>query len=180
MSDPEVASDDRVADFRAIVKRADAGDQAALPIVKQMFTDLPALWDAYGNLATRAENAMIGLIAGKSVLTREAVRKKVASIRGDLAGSEASPLERLLVERVGACWLQAYQADLAYARGLIESSPAEVEHLQRRQDRAGRQYLRALGTLATVRRLVPVPMQVNIAERQVNIAGQTISVERSD
>jgi hypothetical protein len=47
----------------------------------------------------------------------------------------------------------------------------EVEFYHRRQDRAARQYLKAMRSLAEVRRLLVPSLQVNIADRQVNIAG---------
>lgn len=163
---------DPLVEFRAMVKRADTGDDTALQIIKRVFNEVPSLWDAYGDLAKTAENALVDLVADKSELTRSAVRRNLATMRADLAGPDPSPLDRLLIQRVVACWLQSQQADLAYARSLRGSSPNDVEHQHRRQDRAARQYLKALRTLATLRRLLAAPMQVNIAERQVNISGQ--------
>jgi hypothetical protein len=163
--------DDRQATLRALVKQADRGDQAALPAIKQVFDAVPSLWDAYGNIATIAQNSIVDLVAGKSVVTREGIRKTMAAMRADVSGPNASPLERLLVERVVACWALSYQADLAYADSLTRASPIESEHCQRRQDRAARQYLAALRSLAIVRRLLVPTVQVNVAERQVNIAG---------
>lgn len=61
----------------------------------------------------RSRGALIDLQAGKSVMAREAIRRKVLGLRTTL-GPSAPPLERLLVERVVACWLRSYQADLAY------------------------------------------------------------------
>ena len=162
---------DRQATLRALVKQADGGDQAALPAIKQVFDAVPGVWDAYGNIATIAQNALIDLVAGKSVVTGEGIRKTMAAMRADLSGPNASPLERLLVERVVACWALSFQADIAYAESLKRASPMEAEHCQRRQDRAARQYLYALRSLAVVRRLLVPPVQVNVAERQVNIAG---------
>ena len=153
------------------VKRADCGDQNALLATRRLFDMLPNLWDAYGNLADAAERALVDLYAGQSVLTGEALRKRLAEMRVELEGPQASPLEKLLVERVVACWLQSYHADYAYARALKELPSKEVEFYQRRQDRAARQYLKALRSLADVRRLLVPALQVNIADRQVNIAG---------
>lgn len=170
---------DPMAEFRALVKRADAGDDAALPIVMRVFDEVPSLWDAYGDLATTAENALVDLVAGKSKLTQAATRRHLATMRANLGGPNPSPLDRLLIQRVVACWLQSQQADLAYARSLRGSSPAEVEHHHRRQDRAARQNLKALRTLATVSRLLVPPMQVNIAERQVNIAANAFRPEEA-
>lgn len=59
--------------------------------------------NSFGDLATIAHNSMVDLVAGRSVLTREGIRKTTASMRAELAGPSASPLERLLVDRVLAC-----------------------------------------------------------------------------
>ena len=153
------------------VKRADRGDQDALQAVRLMFDKLPAMWDGYGDLASAAERALVDLYAGHSALAREGLCRKLAAMRARLAGPEASPLEQMMVERVVACWLQSFHADFAYAKALVELSSKEVEFYQRRQDRAARQYLKSLRSLADVRRLLVPVLQVNIAERQVNVAG---------
>jgi hypothetical protein len=159
------------AEMEIVVKQADRGDQNALLATRRLFDMLPNLWDVYGNLADAAEGALVDLYAGQSVVTREALRKRLAEMRVELAGPQASPLEKLSVERVVACWLQPYHADYAYARALKELPSKEVEFYQRRQDRATRQYLKALRSLAEVRRLLVPALQINIADRQVNIAG---------
>ena len=168
--------DDRQATLRALVKQADGGDQAALPAVREIFETVPGIWDSYGDVATTAENALIDLLAGGSVLTREGISKITAGMRAELAGPNASPLEGLLVERVVACWLLSHQADLAYARALKALASKEIDLYQRRQDRAARQYLYALRSLAVVRRLLAPAVQVNVAENQVNIAGGQVHV----
>ena len=158
------------------MKRADAGDRAALPAVREIFETVPGIWSSHGDLATIAQDSIVDLLAGKSVLTREGLRKKLAAMRAELAGPDASPLERLLVERIVACWLLSYQADLAHTRSLRRPSLRESEHHQRRQDRAARQYLYGLRNLALVRRLLTPAVQLNVAERQINIAGGDVHV----
>ena len=49
---------------------------------------------------------------------------------------------------------------------------AEGDYWQKQQERAHRRYLSAIRTLAQVRRLLVPAMQVNIAERQLNVLGQ--------
>jgi len=172
---PTGGSSALIARIDEATKRADRGDKSALAVIAQVFDLVPSVWESYGNLAAAAENALVELWAGDSALTRAGLRRKLAAMRGELAGPEASPLERLLVERVVACWLQSYHADFAYAGALKELPPKEAEHYQRRQDRAARQYLKALRNLAEVRRLLVPTVQVNIAKRQVNIAGHVNS-----
>ena len=85
---------------------------------------------------------------------RESLTRSVAALKAELAGPAAPPLERLLAERVACCWMQAGQADAAFAglrgQGL---SVAQLDLLQRRQERTQRSYLAAIKALATVRRL---------------------------
>ena len=171
---PEVPSAEIMAlaaRVESAAKLADRGNQKALAVTRKLFDMFPTMWDEYGNLAAAAEAALVDLYAGQSVLKREALRKRLTEMRARLAGLEASPLEELLVERVVACWLQSYQADFDYATALKELPPKAVDPYQRRQDRAARLYLKALRGLADVRRLLMPALQVNIAERQVNIAG---------
>jgi len=161
-----------IAQIEAVTRRADRGDQKALAVIKQVFDEIPAVWDSYGNLAAAAESALVDLWSGGSALTREGLRRRLAAMRAELAGTDATPLERLLAERVVASWLHSTHADYAYARALNSERPwNELEFHQRRQDRAARQYLKALRSLADVRRLLLPTLQVNIAKRQVNIAG---------
>jgi len=167
-----------MARIAAATKRADRGEQSALAVIGQVFDLIPSVWDAYGDLAAAAEDALVELWAPDSALTREGLRRKLTAMRTELAGPGASPLERLLAERAVACWLQSYHADFAYARALKELPPKETEPYQRRQDRAARQYLKALRSLAEVRRLIVPMLQVNIAKRQVNIAGH-VNAEQS-
>ncbi len=47
---------------------------------------------------------------------------------------------------------------------------AQGDYHQRRIDRAHRRYLASIKALAQVRRLLTPAVQVNIAERQINVA----------
>jgi hypothetical protein len=122
------------AQIESSAKLADRGNQKALAVTRKLFDMFPTMWDDYGSLAAAAEGALVDLYAGQSVLTREALRKRLAEMRARLAGPEASPLEQLLVERVVACWLHSYHADFDYARALKELPPKAVAPYQRRQD----------------------------------------------
>ena len=48
---------------------------------------------------------------------------------------------------------------------------AQAERRERRAERAQRRSLRALQAMATVRRLLAPTIQLNVAERQVNVVG---------
>jgi hypothetical protein len=58
------------------------------------------------------ESALVAQCVGPNLLRQEAVRATLAALRAELAGPSPTLLERLLVERVALCWLQALQADM--------------------------------------------------------------------
>jgi hypothetical protein len=155
-------------DILTLIARAEAGDKAAIRALRPLINQAPGAWEMAGNLATRAENALVSVAAGKDEILREALTRKLATLREELGGATA--LERLLVERLVACWLNVYYIDALYAKRMNDVTWAESEYFQRRQERAHRQYLSAIRTLAQVRRLLGPTVQVNIGAQQVNVA----------
>src|SRR5262245_64262628 len=131
----------------------------------------PGTVDLYGNLAEQAEQSFIHAAAGDDLLFRESLTRKLQLLREQLAGSSPTPIERLLVERVVACWLQVQDADVRYAQGQRDYTFAQGEYHQRRMDRAHRRYLSAIKAVALIRKLTVPVLQVNIARTQVNVAG---------
>jgi hypothetical protein len=89
----------------------------------------------------------------------------------DLGGESAPPLERALIEHVALCWLRLQDVEQRCSHAAGEPhSIAELDFLERRLSATQRRYLRACETLARVRRLRLPAVQVNIGERQVNMA----------
>jgi hypothetical protein len=136
-----------------------------LGALRQVLADKPELWQGYGDLAAQAEGALIRLAAGSNLLLSESLIRKLADLKHELGGESPSPLERLLIERVTACWLQVnyHDALVAQAQG---SSPERMRMLQGQQDAAHRRHLSAIKTLATVRKLLRPPLSpVDVATR---------------
>jgi hypothetical protein len=156
----------------ALLPRAATGDQRAVASLRELFDEHPAMWDVVGDAAYQAQSAMVHLVAGKNAVVQDAIKRKLGSLQRELAGEAPSPLERLLAERVAACWLMLSHAEARYAKALEAPSVSfELsEYHQRRCERAQRRYIAAIKALAQVRRLLGPVVQVNIAERQVNVA----------
>src|SRR5262245_35901484 len=147
---------------QALVKRAEQGDESALPTLRAALDANPWIWQRYGDLAQQSQAAWLQLIAGPNLLLRESVERKAEQLRAELAGPEPSPLERLLVERVIACWLQTQYADASYAQ---QQNPSPAQHTAALKRQAGshQRYLHAIKTLATVRKLLkPVPSTLEL------------------
>jgi hypothetical protein len=161
-------------EIRKLLDRARKGDESTLPQVRRILKN-PALVDSLGgDLALQAQMSLIKAAAGKDLVFSEALVCKLATMRAELAGSNPTPIERLLVERIVACWLQVHDADVRYAQGQGSATMTQGDYHQRRMDRAHRRYLSAIKTLATVRKLAVPVLQVNIAKKQVNIASAAI------
>jgi hypothetical protein len=163
--------------FRALVSRAQKGDEATVPELRKWLQN-PATVDFLGgDLARQAELSLLNAAAGENLAFREAALCKMELMRADLAGPASTPLERLLVERIIACWLQLHYADIRLAQSEAKLTMAQVEYQEERRDRAHKRYLSAIKTLVTVRKLALPVVQVNIARKQVNMAGPCLPIE---
>src|SRR4051794_38495579 len=128
-----------------LLERAEAGDRAVLPALRRLLDCSPDLWRFCGDVARNAEVAGADLVAGSTLLLREALPRRLAALKAELAGPSSPPLERLLADRVAANWLQVGHADAAFAQARGKGlTPAQLDHLQRRQERAQRGYLAAI------------------------------------
>ena len=153
---------DALARIRDLLQRAEAGDQTVLPDLRCVLDTHPQLWQHLGDLARQAESAWLDRVAGANLLLRESVSRKQAELKAQLGDSSGSPLEKLLVDRVAACWLQLQYADYQAAQ-LQSDLPSQHRICATRQNAAQRRYLHALKTLATVRKLLfrpPAPMEI--------------------
>ena len=153
--------------MRRLLERAESGDRSGLPALERLLDTTGEVWRADGVLARVAEDAWVELVSGPNLLLKESLRRKLAELKsGLLSGPAASPLEQLLVERVGAGWLQTAYADAAAAQAReTQLNLAQLEKQQRRQERAQKGYLAAIRTLATVRKLVATA-DVRTADRR--------------
>ncbi len=154
--------------LNGLLRKAASGDKSALPALRAELTD--DMWRQMGDAVFQAQHALITLYTGKNALAAEAMERRLSQMRESLTGPAPTPLDRLLAERIATCWLDVNQAERAAAYHFQEGGLIVLgDYLQRRLDGAHRRYLSAIRTLAQVRRLPAV--QVNIAEQQVNVAG---------
>jgi hypothetical protein len=148
--------------LQSLVKRAEQGDESALPELRVALNANPWIWERYGDLAQQSQAAWLQLNAGPDLLLRESVERKTEQLRTELAGPGPSPLEKLLVERVIACWLQTQYTDAAYAQ-LQNPSPGQHTAALKRQAGSHQRYLHSIKTLATVRKLLkPAPSTLEL------------------
>jgi hypothetical protein len=171
-TDPKAMTNE---ELLALLKRAEQGDVSTLPVLREVLRDPAMVRPLGGDLAELAQLYVVGHLSGKDLACREAIVRRLDLFREELLGSDPTPVERLLVERVVACWLHVQEADIRYAEHSENCSFAQADFDQRRLDAANKRYLAALKTLALVRKLAAPVLQVNIARKQVNVAGTVVT-----
>jgi hypothetical protein len=157
----------------AMTQLAAQGDDRASQALIEACQTVPRLWEILSTLSSLAVRSWVDLLAPTgpgSEITRRTIEKEIERKRSEVAGEGSSPLERLLAERVALCWLAANYADAEYTRKLKAGmSFREGEYYSRRCEQTNRQLLKAIESLARVRRLL-TPMQINIGQNQINLS----------
>lgn len=150
------------------MNKAQKGNRKALAEASQTLTE-QRLWHVVGDLGHRAQEAWIEATAGSNPLTKKGLEEHLRELRDTLREAGDSPMDRILIDRLVACWLQVNYADWQH-RALLKRgsySFAEGRYDQERQDRAHRRLLQAAKTLATVRRLLVPAVQINVGQNQI-------------
>ncbi|MDQ5828097.1 MAG: hypothetical protein M3441_28615, partial [Chloroflexota bacterium] len=109
-----------------------------------------------------------------SKFVRESQERAVEVMREEYGHATAPPLERILIEQIIICWLRLNTLEIHYTTKTFESHTTETGlYWDRRLTNAQRRFTRACESLARVRRLARLNVQVNIAAeggRQINLA----------
>jgi hypothetical protein len=156
---------DAVEELISLVRRAEAEGDAVLPGVRAFFDRHPDVATRMGDLAASARLALIDLAVGGQVVLKEATLRRANEIEAELAGPDASPLEKVLAGNVAVAWLAAAEAELT-ALHSRSGPPARADFLDRRRDRARKRLEGAARTLALVRKLLrPAPAPLEEATR---------------
>ena len=169
----------RLAELRALSKKAEAGDKGARKKLRQMVrASSGEVIGRASDFGRRAGQTLARAASGGDLLTEEALYAKLDLMRREIAGEDPTPLEVLLTERVVSLWMFTALLEAALATqyrrnvddGLERSSPSYILQQSRILDVATRRYLAAIRELARLRKLEAAapPLQVNT---QVNVLG---------
>jgi hypothetical protein len=165
-------------EFLGLVKRAEKGDQKCLLQLREALKsgDYPkwSRWfrDTLGNPAEWLKDSLARMAGAENNLAVwEASEATMDQLRKDLEGPNPTAVERLLAERAVSCWFLVNVYETLYTQS-SELTIRQAEYQLRRIESAHKRFLSALKALATVRKLALPAIQVNVAERQINVAGQ--------
>jgi hypothetical protein len=166
-----------VTPLQTTIKLARRGVKEVLPRLRKLLDEHPELIGHYDDLARRAQQAWLELF-GKDLLAREGTARQLDALRQDLAKSRASPLERLVIQRIAACWLQTVYFDAREAVGQDLESREMAEFRLKRQSQAHQQLLSAIRSLADLRKVAPPPVIVQISAEAHEAASGNSSTAR--
>jgi len=150
MTKPDRATNDLFGN----VRKANSGDQNAIAALR---TELDgangnAIIGVCGDLAFQAEESLLVAMLGEQEGAKTCVREKMKQMRKELGRDESSALERILIERIVATWLDLHFAELVCNQWQGGSIP-EAKYKQHRIDRSHKRHLSAIKVLATVRKM---------------------------
>lgn len=156
----------------ALLAKARKGDSKAMQELLPLLAKSNHL-QRYGELAENVLRIIAKRMCGEDLVFMESIFRRLQKMRIELAGGDPTPLEVLLIERIVTCWLEVNYYDAMYAQSMGDLSIRQSNSFQLRQDRAHRRYLSAIRSLAVILRLQVPIVQVNIGEKQINMAGST-------
>lgn len=142
--------------------------------LRRLFEDYPALPREAADFAELAtENLLNRELA--PTYTAEIARAQVKQMKRRMGHGQCPPIEDLLIDNVALCWLRLHILEYRYTDLRSDQSFTidQAEWLEKRLDAAQRRFLRATQALARVRKLTrdTIALQVNIADKQVNLFG---------
>jgi hypothetical protein len=149
-----------IAEIKALVARAKAGDETAVPQLRGYLDRHPELWQKYGDAAAQTERAWITLAAGTNLHLRECMIRFAEAQRAELTRPSASPAERMLVDRVVACGLQLEYFSAIEANAVEAKNPPKLHQWwAKRHTQAQRAFQAAMASLLTVQKLFPAMLE---------------------
>ena len=147
-----------------LLSRARNGDERAYEALAQHF---PETLQTVERVAVNTRRLMLDQITKNDLVTRASLENELESMRCVLGGPNPSLAEQLIIERILACWLNMVMTEQMLIT-IPPSTIAQDKWLHNRLMVAEKRYLKALTTLARIRRLLKPSVKVNIAS-QVNV-----------
>jgi hypothetical protein len=143
--------------------------------LRSLLGKYPVVAKVAGDLARATERMLIEGNWDHPVL-REALGLELSRMRREFGYTDCSELERMLIDRLLACWLNVQRVEQRRAALIYEGcSFAQGDYWGRELARANTSFLRASKALAQARRLLRMPVvQLNVARQQLNVAAANV------
>jgi len=166
-----IPSTDRIL---SLIKAADKPKPKpeAVAALHQLLDQYPEMWRAVCNLAENARSSMIAQTQATPAMS-EAIKANMKELATQLGADKAPAIERLVIEEIMLAWLDEQITRMGHAQNSRNMTLTQAEFWQRRLTLTQRRYLRAVESLARIRKM-NITIQLNVAAsggQQVNVAG---------
>lgn len=139
-----------------------------LAFARAALNKYPRMWHLIGDLSIQARYKIIKNYSAGPIV-EDAMQKGFHQTRNDLGYDGASPMEQMLIDQVALCWLQMYAVQWFYEGTMQSSVTLRLgEYWEKRLTATQKRYLRAIETLAKVRKMGPSVLMLNVAQQQIN------------
>ena len=140
--------------------------------LRRLLSEASDLW-RYVSVAELAARSAIEEASSRKGM-QEVLLANYNGMRRELGHEQATPLEKALIDHVALCWWRLQEVEQRYSKVMSQSITLTLgQYWEKRLSAVQGRYLRALTTLARIRKMGLPAMQVNIAAQggqQVNIA----------
>jgi hypothetical protein len=147
---------------------------AELERVRSILAKNPEAWKMLGDLF-----AQVRFVATSNLLSNraayESIHAGVRQMRKDLLAEGCSETERLLIENILTCWVQC--STLGRRLEMLTSAEHHMDvgaYWDRRYSAAQARFIRAVESLARIRKLKLPNVQLNLGEKQINVSSSHV------
>jgi hypothetical protein len=151
-----------------------------LQAIRKFLIDYPEMSAAVFSMVDSTQQLIIKNFVGQPA-AEIAIEEYLVTLREGMGYQYSPVMEQLLIENIVTCWLrvQHCESNIALMMGK-DRSIVVLEFWERRLNLCQRRYLMACETLAKVRKMNIPALQLNIGEKQINVAGNLVSTPRSE
>ena len=175
----------KLKELEALSNQAKDGDKEARKELRRVLrASSPEIVARTSDLARWGQKMIIPTAAGRDPLMEEALAARLESMRFEIAGSDPTPLETLLTERIVSLWLLVETLDALMSVQLRSdldvprATPSYLRHIFKWQESANHRYLASIRELARVRKLegntpgIQMNTQINIGSSPQGVEGE--------
>ncbi len=157
-------------DIKPVMEKAAKGDLSVLPALRAYLDEHPGFWQSMGDMAHVTQTECINRMFGDDELMKACVTRSLDALVRELEGPTPSPLETILAQQVALDRLYLQKMEYQLDHPDRERTRSQREYDDRRVTKSHARHMKAIKTLAQVRKLLGPTVQVNIARQQVNVA----------
>lgn len=136
-----------------LIALAIKGDKESIKEVKLLMQRKSAVGKAIFEIAVSTRDILLNRISCKNELLKVAIAQKIERLNADLSFENDGMVSSLIIERIIVSWLYVLYVDHQMNKAVSSGSPDSLSFWSKMQNQAEKRYLKALKTLAQVKRL---------------------------